>query len=106
MFIFTSHYCLHCKAFLKITRYIFFIITGDLRVCTYCCKVVLSYLQSADIGADLSADLKALQEDLQTKFGNIVKNADNFQTGNVSSCDISEKGEANSSLRRKLSVGN
>lgn len=80
---------------------------GDLRVCTYCCKVVLSYLQSADIGADLSADLRALQEDLQTKFGNtFVKNADGFQTGNVSSSDISEKGEASSSIRRKQSVGN
>ncbi|CAH0389172.1 unnamed protein product [Bemisia tabaci] len=43
--------------------------TGDLRVCTYCCKVVLSYLQSADVDADLSADLRALQEDLQSKFG-------------------------------------
>ncbi|KAK9307472.1 hypothetical protein QLX08_002112 [Tetragonisca angustula] len=44
--------------------------TGDLRVCTYCCKVVLSYLQSSDMTSDLSADLKALQEDLQVKYGN------------------------------------
>uniref|UniRef100_V9IJF6 1-phosphatidylinositol-3-phosphate 5-kinase n=1 Tax=Apis cerana TaxID=7461 RepID=V9IJF6_APICE len=36
--------------------------TGDLRVCTYCCKVVLSYLQSSDMRSDLSADLKALLE--------------------------------------------
>ncbi|XP_046386822.1 1-phosphatidylinositol 3-phosphate 5-kinase isoform X2 [Ischnura elegans] len=43
--------------------------TGDLRVCTYCCKVVLAYLQSSDAGADLSADLRAVQEDLQTKLG-------------------------------------
>ncbi|XP_053980102.1 1-phosphatidylinositol 3-phosphate 5-kinase [Hylaeus volcanicus] len=43
--------------------------TGDLRVCTYCCKVVLSYLQSSDMRSDLSADLKALQEDLQVKYG-------------------------------------
>lgn len=43
---------------------------GDLRVCTYCCKVVLSYLQSSDMRSDLSADLKALQEDLQVKYGN------------------------------------
>ena len=42
---------------------------GNLRVCTYCCKVFLSYLQSPDIEADLSADLKALQDDLQSKFG-------------------------------------
>ncbi|XP_077997927.1 1-phosphatidylinositol 3-phosphate 5-kinase-like [Glandiceps talaboti] len=32
--------------------------SGNLRVCTYCCKVVLSYAQSAD------GTLKALQEDL------------------------------------------
>ncbi|XP_011694487.1 PREDICTED: 1-phosphatidylinositol 3-phosphate 5-kinase-like [Wasmannia auropunctata] len=42
----------------------------DLRVCTYCCKVVLSYLQSSDMRSDLSADLKAVQEDLQVKYGN------------------------------------
>jgi len=45
-------------------------VTGDLRVCTYCCKVVLSYLQSSDMRSDLTADLKALQEDLQVKYGN------------------------------------
>lgn len=44
-------------------------VTGDLRVCTYCCKVVLSYLQSSDMKSDLSADLKALQEDLEEKYG-------------------------------------
>jgi 1-phosphatidylinositol-3-phosphate 5-kinase len=38
-------------------------------VCSYCGKVVLKYLQSSDIGAELSADLRALQEDLQHKFG-------------------------------------
>ncbi|CAG5098005.1 Similar to fab1: Putative 1-phosphatidylinositol 3-phosphate 5-kinase (Drosophila melanogaster) [Cotesia congregata] len=43
--------------------------TGDLRVCTYCCKVVLSYLQSSDMKSVLSADLKALQEDLEVKYG-------------------------------------
>lgn len=41
-------------------------------MCTYCCKVVLSYLQSADMSADLSADLRAVQEDLQSKFGSAV----------------------------------
>ncbi|KAK0158635.1 hypothetical protein PV328_009612 [Microctonus aethiopoides] len=44
---------------------------GDLRVCTYCCKVVLSYLQSSDMRSVLSADLKALQEDLQVKYGSV-----------------------------------
>ncbi|XP_063222322.1 1-phosphatidylinositol 3-phosphate 5-kinase isoform X2 [Bacillus rossius redtenbacheri] len=43
--------------------------TGDLRVCAYCCKVVLSYLQSSDAEEDLTADLRAVQEDLLTKYG-------------------------------------
>ncbi|XP_042212733.1 1-phosphatidylinositol 3-phosphate 5-kinase-like isoform X2 [Homarus americanus] len=38
--------------------------TGELRVCTYCCKVVLSYLQSSNLAADVLADLRALQEEL------------------------------------------
>lgn len=41
--------------------------TGDLRVCTYCCKIVLSYL-SSDLGTDLTTDLKVLQENLRTKL--------------------------------------
>lgn len=48
------------------------LISGDLRVCTYCCKIVLSYLQSSDMRSALSADLKALQEDLQVKYGNDI----------------------------------
>lgn len=82
-----------------------FSILGDLRVCTYCCKVVLSYLQSADIGADLSADLRALQEDLQTKFGNsVVKSTDDFHLTCESSC-VPEREETIASIRRKPSVG-
>ncbi|XP_063879868.1 1-phosphatidylinositol 3-phosphate 5-kinase-like isoform X3 [Scylla paramamosain] len=38
--------------------------TGELRVCTYCCKVVLSYLQSSNLAADVLADLRSLQEEL------------------------------------------
>lgn len=38
--------------------------SGELRVCTYCCKVVLSYLQSNNLAADVLADLRALQEEL------------------------------------------
>lgn len=41
--------------------------TGDLRVCKYCCKVVLSYLQSTDSSCD-SSDLRLLHEDLQAKL--------------------------------------
>lgn len=42
--------------------------TGDLRVCTYCCKVVLSYIQSLDSATELSGDVRALQEDLAQKL--------------------------------------
>ncbi|XP_011640155.1 1-phosphatidylinositol 3-phosphate 5-kinase isoform X2 [Pogonomyrmex barbatus] len=65
--------------------------TGDLRVCTYCCKVVLSYLQSSDMRSDLSADLKAVQEDLQVKYGNdspllARKHADETMGDEISIC--------------------
>lgn len=57
------------------------------------------------MGADLSADLRALQEDLQTKFGNsIIKNSDNFQSG-ISSTSSVEREETSTSVRRKPSVG-
>ncbi|KAL0271738.1 UNVERIFIED_CONTAM: hypothetical protein PYX00_008735 [Menopon gallinae] len=79
--------------------------TGDLRVCTYCCKVVLSYLQSPDFRTEMSADLRALQEDLQIKFGNsVVKSSDDFHLSSESSC-VPEREEANVSIRRKPSVG-
>lgn len=42
--------------------------TGELRVCNYCSKVVLSYLKSSDINADLKSDLQALEDDLSSKF--------------------------------------
>ncbi|XP_058461080.1 putative 1-phosphatidylinositol 3-phosphate 5-kinase isoform X2 [Malaya genurostris] len=42
--------------------------TGDLKVCTYCSNVVLSYLKSSNIAADLKCDLIALQEDLSNKL--------------------------------------
>lgn len=79
--------------------------TGDLRVCTYCCKVVLSYLQSADTAADLSADLRLVQEDLQTKFGNtstLSSKASNKV--NSSGTNLSDSQEV-ASVRRKTSVG-
>ncbi|KAJ8686685.1 hypothetical protein QAD02_022479 [Eretmocerus hayati] len=70
--------------------------TGDLRVCTYCCKVVLSYLQSSDMRSDLSADLKALQEDLEEKYGN------NSLPASRKSSEVSENQTV---IRRKTSVG-
>lgn len=74
--------------------------SGDLRACTYCCKIVLSYLQSPDVGTHLTADLRALQEDLQNKFGNEGQ----ITQQNVvphSSKDNSDTG----SLRRRISIG-
>ncbi|XP_038206215.1 putative 1-phosphatidylinositol 3-phosphate 5-kinase [Zerene cesonia] len=41
---------------------------GDLRVCTYCCNVVLRYLRENDITGEISPDLRTLQENLQIKF--------------------------------------
>ncbi|XP_028029065.1 putative 1-phosphatidylinositol 3-phosphate 5-kinase isoform X2 [Bombyx mandarina] len=41
---------------------------GGLRVCNYCCNVVLSYLKENDLTGDISPDLRTLQENLQMKF--------------------------------------
>ncbi|XP_050351681.1 putative 1-phosphatidylinositol 3-phosphate 5-kinase isoform X2 [Nymphalis io] len=41
---------------------------GGLRVCTYCCKVVITYLRENDLTGDISPDLRTLQESLQVKF--------------------------------------
>lgn len=43
-------------------------ILGDLKVCTYCSKIVLTYLKSSDINSDLKSDLQALQDDLSNKL--------------------------------------
>ena len=67
---------------------------GDLKVCTYCSKIVLSYLQSPNINADLQADLQALQQDLSSKLDD---------SNDVSS--ISNAPNQNTNLRRKVSVG-
>lgn len=76
--------------------------TGDLRVCTYCCKVVLSYLQSSSFETNLSADLKILQENLQSKFGD--------SAGGLLPNDFSQNTsvsplETDNTLKRKVSVG-
>ncbi|XP_026331013.1 putative 1-phosphatidylinositol 3-phosphate 5-kinase [Hyposmocoma kahamanoa] len=41
---------------------------GGLRVCNYCCNVVLSYLKENDLAGEMSTDLRTLQENLQSKF--------------------------------------
>ncbi|CAA9994908.1 unnamed protein product [Nesidiocoris tenuis] len=42
---------------------------GDLRVCVYCGRVVLTYLKSAEINSELSPEHLALLNELQEKFG-------------------------------------
>lgn len=69
-------------------------------MCTYCCKVVLSYLQSADIEAELSADLKALQDDLQSKFGHDLS----ISCEDDHSLDTLSVTSNSSDARRKISV--
>lgn len=78
------------------------IFIGDLRVCTYCCKIVLSYLQSSDVAAELSADLKILQENLQIKYGSAsnLSLTQNTLSPNSSVSDSIESG----TLRRKISL--
>lgn len=64
-------------------------VSGDLRVCNYCSKVVLSYLKSADINADLRSDLQALEDDLSSKFVPETSGSSQFER----------------SLQRKVSIG-
>ncbi|XP_058834896.1 putative 1-phosphatidylinositol 3-phosphate 5-kinase [Topomyia yanbarensis] len=68
--------------------------TGDLKVCTYCSKVVLTYLKSSNIAADLKSDLKALQDDLSNKLS----------TGSVTPQNDGDSTSFNVQ-RRKVSVG-
>ena len=47
--------------------------SGDLRACTYCCGIVLSFLQSIDPSAESSpSDLARIQEDLQKKLAMLL----------------------------------
>lgn len=43
---------------------------GELKVCTYCAQIVLSYLKSSDINTDLKKDLESLKDDLSVKLSN------------------------------------
>lgn len=61
-------------------------------MCTYCSKIVFTYLNSSDINSDLKSDLQALQDDLAKKF--------QLQS-DESSLQIHES----SSPQRKISVG-
>lgn len=61
-------------------------------MCTYCSKIVLTYLNSSDINSDLKSDLQALQDDLAKKF--------QFQSE-----DGGTFAQESSSPQRKISVG-
>lgn len=66
---------------------------GDLKVCTYCSKIVLTYLKSSDINSDLKSDLQALQDDLSSKLS--LQHETATATGSQESA----------SPQRKISVG-
>ena len=64
----------------------------------YCCKVVLSYMQENE----LTVDLKALQDDLQSKFGdNMLNYEENRAQDSSNSTD--EKDVVSEPNRRKIS---
>lgn len=86
---------------IKLQCFIYF--SGDLRVCTYCCKVVLSYLQSPDVGVVLTADLLALQENLQNKYG--ATSPGLSLCGSQTALDHLSPQEPHENIRRKISVG-
>ncbi|XP_050073335.1 putative 1-phosphatidylinositol 3-phosphate 5-kinase [Anopheles maculipalpis] len=72
--------------------------SDDLRVCNYCSKVVLTYLKSSSIAADLKPDLKALQDDLDQKLSTLQPVAG----GGTEANSIASTSGRN---RRKISVG-
>uniref|UniRef100_A0A023F0I5 1-phosphatidylinositol-3-phosphate 5-kinase n=1 Tax=Triatoma infestans TaxID=30076 RepID=A0A023F0I5_TRIIF len=90
--------------------------TGDLKVCTHCGHLVLTYLRSSE--ADLNTDQMALLDDLEAKFG---ETADSDQlcwdsvgtlrniagTGTVGSAGVSISSSvvADDGPRRKTSLG-
>lgn len=49
--------------------------SDDLKVCTYCSKIVLSYLNKSAINSDLKSDLQALQADLSSKLSAVGQNS-------------------------------
>lgn len=78
--------------------------TGDLRTCTYCCKIVLAHLQSPEVGTQLTSDLRAFQEDLQNKFGDAPNQSPlspNTQAHSSNKGDGNETG----SIQRRISIG-
>ncbi|KFB47996.1 AGAP005216-PA-like protein [Anopheles sinensis] len=71
--------------------------SDDLRVCNYCSKVVLTYLKTSSIAADLKPDLKALQDDLAQKLSTLQPPGAGGDSGAPSG--------VGGRSRRKISVG-
>ena len=91
--------------------------TGDLRACTYCCRIVLSCLQSIDPSAESSSsDLARIQEDLQKKlatllpsFGSAGGGGGENSSGTLATASVEQSGDsgksrANLTLKRKVSL--
>lgn len=77
-------------------------VTGDLRVCVYCCKIVLSYLRSTDTNPDGSTDFRYVQEDLQSRLSG--SNPDFGQIGGLQIPGSEQSGSYRSLTRRKASA--
>lgn len=74
-------------------------------MCIYCCKIVLSYLQSADLNSDLTDDLRVVQEDLQNRFGASTPDSSLGHHGSTGQLGFSSEYAYRSLPRRKASVG-
>lgn len=62
-------------------------------------------MQSSDVGADLSADLKVLQESLMNKYG-VANVSTSVYTNTLSpSMSAADSLDINNTLKRKISVG-
>lgn len=61
-------------------------------MCTYCAQIVLSYLKSSDINADLKNDLQALKDDLSVKLS--TSDGKQHETQSIAT-----------QIQRKISVG-
>lgn len=87
---------------LKLANLKYKFLIGELRVCTYCCKVVLTYLQSNNIEEDVLADLKALQEELLPPKPSIKSlDAESGIRGNVADLER----QPSTHIRRKTVYG-
>ncbi|CAG9088860.1 unnamed protein product [Plutella xylostella] len=75
---------------------------GGLRVCTYCCNIVLSYLRENDMCGD-SPDLRTLQENLQGKFqDNKSTSQTNTRDNFMFATDQEERCESRTSSKEAL----